>query len=478
MARRIVVAGLGPAGADLLNRLTLDAVDAAVHVRLRTGVHPAAAAVRGETYDHLYESLGSFEEVYEAIVADLIELSATGEVVYLVPGAPTVAERTVELLVAAHDRGAVEVALLPALSFLDLAWSRLRIDPVEMGVTIADAHLFDPVKTGGGSILIGQCHDAATMSDVKLAYDDPEPARATILHHLGLEDELIVEVDWADIDRTVDPDHLTSLFIADAPVVGIGPALERFDSLVRRLRADCPWDKEQDHVSLVPHLIEEAYEVVEVIDAAAMAGGPSEIESDLLCEELGDLLFQVFLHSVIASERFDFDMVDVANGIHDKLYARHPHVFGDVEVENLDELAERWETGKRAEKGRQGTLDGLPALPSLPLASKVVRKVRRAGFAWDDISGAWSKVEEELGELREATETEDASHQLRELGDVLLAVVGLANDLGLDPDAALRHAVDRFRVRFESLEAHFESQQVSLADASLSDKLAVWRSVR
>ncbi|MCB0991023.1 MAG: nucleoside triphosphate pyrophosphohydrolase [Acidimicrobiales bacterium] len=471
MSTSIVVAGLGPADASLLNQLTLAAVASADHVRLRTSVHPAADVFDAPSYDHLYDTLDSFEEVYAGIVEDLVALSSTGSVVYLVPGAPTVAERTVEMLAARDD---VDVQILPALSFLDLAWARLGIDPVERGVRLADAHDFDPTVSGPGALLIAQCHDAATLSDVKLAYEVAEPAEAVLLHHLGLADEQIIRVPWADIDKTVPADHLTSLFVPDAPRVGPGAAVERLDRLVRRLRTDCPWDRQQDHVSLVSHLIEETYEVVEVIDAAARGGGSDFVDAQLLREELGDLLFQVVLHSVIAEERLDFSLSEVADAIHDKLYHRHPHVFGDVQVDGLHELSLRWEQIKAVEKGREGVLDGLPALPSLPLASKVVRKVRKVGFAWSDDEGAWQKLAEEIGELRSA----EPQTRLAELGDVLFAVVALAAQLDLDPDAALRQAVARFKTRFEAVEAHFAGLETPLSEASESDLLAAWRSVR
>lgn len=471
MNTSIVVAGLGPADASLINQLTLAAVAAADHVRLRTRVHPAAEAFEAPSYDHLYDTLDSFEEVYSGIVEDLVELSSTGSVAYLVPGAPTVAERTVELLSARDD---VDIEILPALSFLDLAWARLGIDPVERGVRLADAHDFDPLVSGPGALLIAQCHDAATLSDVKLAYEVAEPAEAILLHHLGLADEQIIRVPWSDIDKTVNADHLTSLFVPNAPRVGSGAAMERLDQLVHRLRAECPWDRQQDHVSLVSHLIEETYEVVEVIDAAARNGGSDAVDSLLLCEELGDLLFQVVLHSVIAEERLDFSLPEVADSIHDKLYHRHPHVFGDVQVDGLHDLSLRWEQIKAAEKGRERVLDGLPALPSLPLAAKVVRKVRRVGFAWSDAEGAWQKLAEEIGELR----TAEPQMRLAELGDVLFAVVSLAGELDLDPDAALRQAVARFKARFEALEDHFAALGTPVAEASQDELLAAWRSVR
>jgi tetrapyrrole methylase family protein / MazG family protein len=428
---RIVVCGLGPAGPDMVTAGTRDAVARIPHRFLRTARHPSAAVV-GEvpTFDHLYDGAESIDAVYTGIADALVAAAAEhGEVLYAVPGSPAVAERTVDLL-RADERVAVEV--LAALSFVDLAWPRLGIDPVERGVRLVDGHRFEIEAAGErGPLLVAQCDDRQVLSDVKLVLGEAgdDGLTVTVLQRLGLPDEHIVEVPWHELDRVVRPDHLTSLYVPRlaAPLAGEAAALAE---VVRRLRAECPWDREQTHHSLRHHLLEEAYEVLEALDHLDVEAGEG---FDALEEELGDLLFQVFLHATLATEEGRFTLVDVIRGISDKLIGRHPHVFGDVTVEGADEVAERWERLKQAEKGRSSVMDGIPAtLPALAYALKVQRKAASQGVDW-----------------RTLIEGDDA---LGELGRRLLDVVDDARRAGDDPETELRIAAEVVRDRFRRFE--------------------------
>ncbi len=211
----VTVVGLGPAGPEFLAHNAVSLLSSP-HGYVRTARHPAAASFGPRrSFDHLYESGATFEEVYAAIVEELIAAAtavAPEPVVYAVPGSPLVAERTVELL-RADER--VDVTVLPALSFLDLAWAALGIDPVVEGVRLVDASAVGAVALEPGPLLVAQCWSRLVLSDVKLALDDATtaPPRPVILHHLGLPDEIVVPVDWWELDRTIEPDHLTSLYI-------------------------------------------------------------------------------------------------------------------------------------------------------------------------------------------------------------------------------------------------------------------------
>ncbi len=262
---RIVVVGLGPGGHDHVTAETRTSIERASHRYLRTSVHPSADLVPDAiTFDHLYDSADTFDDVY-AEIADTLAAAALehGEILYAVPGSPLVLERTVRLL---QQRDDVDCDLRPAMSFLDVAWARLGIDPVEAGVRLVDGHEFATAAAGErGPLLVAHTHANWVLSDIKLAVDEAtgdEPV--TILHALGTPDERIVDTTWADVDRTIDADHLTSLWI---PHLGapVGAAYVRFHELTRTLREQCPWDIEQTHQSLVPHLLEEAYEVVDAI---------------------------------------------------------------------------------------------------------------------------------------------------------------------------------------------------------------------
>jgi tetrapyrrole methylase family protein/MazG family protein len=432
---RIVVCGLGPAGPDLVTAATRDAVARIPHRFLRTARHPAAGVV-GEvpTFDHLYDEGESIDAVYAAIVEALVAAAAErGEVLYAVPGSPAVAERTVELLLA-DDRVAVD--MLPALSFADLAWVRLGIDPVERGVRLVDGHRFDIEAAGErGPLLVAQCDDRHVLSDVKLVVGDAtgdaggDEVAVTVLQRLGLPDEHIVELPWPELDRAIRPDHLTSLYVPHL-ATPLASETAGFAEVVRRLRAECPWDRQQTHQSLRHHLLEEAYEVLEALDHLDVEAGEG---FEALEEELGDLLFQVFLHATLATEEGRFTLDDVVRGISGKLVGRHPHVFGDATVDSADEVAERWERLKKAEKGRASVMDGIPGtLPALAYALKVQRKAASQGVDW-----------------RTLIEGDDAPAVL---GRRLLDIVDDARAAGEDPETELRVAAEVVRDRFRRLE--------------------------
>ncbi|HET7489765.1 MAG TPA: nucleoside triphosphate pyrophosphohydrolase [Acidimicrobiales bacterium] len=461
MTGRVVAAGLGPAGPDLLTAATVAAIGRIPARYLRTTRHPAAAAVPGaHSFDALYDRADTLEEVYAGIVDALAEAAAAeGEVLYLVPGSPAVAERTVELL-RADGRVALEV--LPAVSFADLAWDRLGVDPLAAGVRLVDGRRFAEEAAGErGPLLVAQCDSALVLSEVKLAVDDPPPA-VTVLQRLGLPDEVVREVAWDDLDREVEPDHLTSLWI---PVLAapVGRELLRFEELVRTLRRRCPWDREQTHATLARHLLEEAYETVEAIEGLDGTAGMEHLE-----EELGDLLFQVYFHATLAAEEGCFTLADVARGIHDKLVHRHPHVFGQVQADTAAQVVANWDRIKTAEKGRESVMDGIPtALPSLLHAAKVQRRAASVGFDWSSVDGAYPKVAEELEELR-AEPSED------ELGDLLFAVVNVARHLGHDPETALRGASAKFARRFRAVEAMARDRDLDLHALDLAGLDALW----
>jgi tetrapyrrole methylase family protein/MazG family protein len=451
---RVVVVGLGPAGPDLLTAGTRATIERIPKRFLRTARHPAALAVPGAlTFDDVYERSDTLDEVYTRIVDTLC--SQKGEVLYAVPGSPLVAERTVELLLA---DGRAEVWLLPAMSFLELAWARLGADPVSAGVRLVDGHRFAVEAAGErGPLLVAQVDNKQVLSAIKLAFDHSPPERAVVLHHLGLPDERVAEVAWDELDRVVEPDHLTSLWLPEvnAPVTR---ELARFAELVRTLREQCPWDREQTHESLSRHVLEEAYELVE-----AIAGGdPTHLE-----EELGDVLFQVVFHATLAAEDGEFTLADVATTVHDKLVRRHPHVFGEVDADTAGQVSENWEAIKRAEKGRSGLLDGIPeGLPALLHAAKVQRKAASIGFDWESVVQVWPKMVEEMRELRDAPSTD-------EMGDLLFTVVNLARHLGLDPESALRAATAKFTGRLTVVDELVTSRGLDLhtLDAPALDTL-------
>jgi tetrapyrrole methylase family protein/MazG family protein len=465
---RVVVVGLGPAGADLVVPAARAALASATRRFVRTTRHPAVAdlareGLTFESFDDVYDAAGDLDEVYAEIVTRLVAAARAGvEVAYAVPGSPAVAERTV---VALRDAG-VGLAVVPGVSFADLAWARLGVDPLHGG-RLVDAHAFDVEAAGcSGPVLVAQCDRPDVLSGVKLALLEqlPPDHPVTVLQRLGLADEAVVTVALADLDRSVVPDHLTSVFVDTGGAVVAGE-LARLHALARRLRAPggCPWDAAQTHHSLRRHLLEEAYEAAHALDALP-ADAPNRADPVApdayghVAEELGDLLFQVVIHSVLAEEAGGFTLADVARGIHDKLVVRHPHVFGDVRVRDADEVVTNWEQIKKAERGDRSLVEGAAdGLPGVLAAQKLWRKAESIGLD--------PHPEARLAVDRVAAALAGPEGDERALGDALGALVALARVRGVDAEAALAGWARRFTRRFAAMEAQAAADGVDLAGA-------------
>jgi len=321
------------------------------------------------------------------------------------------------------------------------------------------------------------------LSDVKLSHESAngnEPV--VLLHHLGLPDQRVEHTTWQELDRVLPADHLTTLYIAQLaePVSG---ELARLHQLARTLREQCPWDREQTHDSLIKHLIEETYEVVDAIEALD-ANDPATDEAFI--EELGDLLYQVEFHATIAEQQGRFSMADVARSIHDKLVRRHPHVFGDVVANSANDVVQTWDEVKRAEKksadgvSSASTFTGVAKSgPSLQYATKIQKRAADVGFDWPNANGAFEKIVEESAEIRQAVALNSDPETVRmELGDLLFSVVNLSRHLGHDAEQALRGASDKFRHRFEQVEQLALSRGIDLANAPLEQLDALWDEVK
>ena len=246
-------------------------------------------------------------------------------------------------------------------------------------------------------------------------------------------------------------------------------SFETFKKIIARLRAPdgCPWDRRQTHGSLKPYLIEEAYEVVQALDRG---------DHQKLCEELGDLLLQIGLHSQIAAEAGEFEMADVIRGINEKLIRRHPHVFGNLKLAEADEVPFLWEELKKKE-GKEGSiLDSVPQeTPALARSQLLQERAARVGFDWQKVEGVLDKVVEELQELKEA---DSPLQKVREFGDLLFALANYARWIGLDLEAALRSANERFYRRFTRMEELCQERGLSMEKLSLEELDALWEEAK
>lgn len=248
--------------------------------------------------------------------------------------------------------------------------------------------------------------------------------------------------------------------------------LRRMMELLRS-KDGCPWDREQDHHSIRSNLLEEAYEAVDAIDR----GNDTD-----LCEELGDVLLQVVFHSRIAEEEGQFSLDEVADGICKKLILRHPHVFGELTVDNSAEVLDNWDRIKRAEKHQKtalSTLDSVPkAFPALMRAQKVGKRAAGAGFDWDTADGAFAKIVEETDELRAAIASGEREDMTEELGDLLFSIVNVARFLKIDAEEALQSATNKFISRFGRVERLAAEQGMDMETAGMDALDSLWNAVK
>jgi len=491
--RAIIVVGLGPGDSRHLTLEAQGVLRRARRVYLRTRHHPVVAHLPPHleihSFDEVYDQADSFAEVYSTIAQRLLELAASGDnapVIYAVPGHPLVAEESVRRLLSLASEQGVRVRIVDGLSFLEPVFTLLELDPLQRGLQVLDATdlavFVEAANKGLPSrrpfdatvpILVAQLYSSLMASDVKLALlrAYPPEHEVTLVQSAGVPGK---QASWSlpvsDLDRQPNIDHLTCLYVPPLPPEEDLHSFKTLKYIVARLRAPggCPWDREQTHESLRPHLIEEAYETLDALDAGDTAR---------LAEEMGDLLLQLMLHAQLASEEGVFDVEDVLAEISAKLIRRHPHVFGTRAVKDASEVLRNWEQIKRTEKhAPQSLIGSVPKhLPALAYAQAVGRKVARVGFDWPDQQGVLDKIAEEVSELSRAQDTSEKRH---ELGDLLLSIVNLARWLGIDAEEALREANRRFAARFQRVEALAAERHLDLGSLTPPELDALWEEAK
>ena len=342
---------------------------------------------------------------------------------------------------------------------------------IERGL-VADASLFVRGSTEEIERFVRRLDGAAAHGDLGIGVlgnplsDFPGlPPLLRALERAGIKTEIVPGMPRATLSASI-----------TMPLVPLPPASAHhsWDDLVEimaRLRMGCPWDREQTHRTLVPYLIEETYEVVEAIEGADL---------DALCEELGDLLLQIVFHAQLATETGKFSVADVVDALSNKMVRRHPHVFGDAVIEDVDAQWKNWEKLKALEstgQKRKSRLDGIPRhLGALQRGQRMQEKASRVGFDWPNVYGILDKLTEELHELAEARrEKQDDPHVREELGDVFFTLVNLSRALGIDAETAMREANEKFYKRFHFMEERAAADGKSLSDLSLDELEELWQ---
>ncbi|MBI4732575.1 MAG: nucleoside triphosphate pyrophosphohydrolase [Chloroflexi bacterium] len=476
----ITLLGLGPGDPAQLTREAWEVLSLADEIYLRTRQHPTVPglppALKVHSFDHLYENGESFEDVYAAIVEKVLELGQRPQgVVYAVPGDPFVAEATGPEIARRARAIGLPLKIVNGISFLEPVFAALDVDPYPRlslvdAIELSQAHVaaFPPDVP----VLIAQIYSQIVAAEVKMTlntvYPDEHPVR--LVHAAGTKDEVVEEIPLYEMDRSKHTGLLTALYL---PPLAEGTSFEAFQEIVAHLRAPdgCPWDKEQTHQSLRPHLMEEAYESLAALDS----GDPAK-----MAEEFGDLLLQIVLNAQIASEAGDFNMADVLKGIYDKIIRRHPHVFGDVQLDGVQGVLKNWEKLKaeeRKEEGEEkGLLDGVPlALPALTQAQEYQDRAARVGFDWPEIEGVLEKIAEEIREVREVTNQEELT---AELGDLFFALVNLARWKNVDAEAALRETNMRFKKRFAYVEKGAQALGRKLSEMTIDEMETLWQEAK
>ncbi|MBN6889740.1 tetrapyrrole methylase family protein / MazG family protein [Cytobacillus horneckiae] len=478
---KISIIGLGAGDFEQLPMGVYKQLKSSDHLYLRTKEHPVIAELESDglvyqSFDHIYEAHDQFDAVYEEICSFLLQEASKYNLVYAVPGHPLVAEKTVQLLIERAEEAGIELEINGGQSFLDSMFQALKIDPVEGFQLLDGTSLNKDELSLKQHMIIGQVYDSFVASEVKLSLMDllPFDYKVWIVTAAGSKEEELREVPLFELDHHMRLNNLTSVYVP--PVLDealLNKSFNKLREIIAVLRGPngCPWDKKQTHESLKKYLIEEAYELIEAID---------EDDIDHIIEELGDVLLQVLLHAQIGEDEGFFSIEDIIQGLSEKMIRRHPHVFGEVEAENVDEVLQNWQSIKAEEKGEKpaSLLDGIPAsYPQLLKAEALQKKAAKVGFDWEEVSSIWDKVREEIKEFEIETENNN-ENMISEFGDILFAFVNIARYYQINPEEALNRTNKKFYHRFLYIEEKVRESGKDISSFSVDQLDAFWNEAK
>jgi len=481
--KKIYIIGLGPGNIESLTLAGVRQMKKGYKNFLRTENHPTVEYLKAEnipyeSFDSIYNKGENFEEVYSEIVEFLIEeVNKQGTINYIVPGNPMVAENTVKDLVN-RDFTDIEVEIISGISFIEPILELVKKDPVS-GLQIVDGiGLSEKDLNLNMDTIVTQVYSRLILSDIKLVLAEiyGDEYKIYFIQNAGMDSECVKYIPIYELDRGLEPNLLTSLYIPKMEDF-IARDFYNFNDILKimeilRSEKGCPWDKKQTHKSLREFMVEEAYEAVDAID---------EGDIDNLVEELGDVLLQVVFHSAIGKEEGTFSIYEVLSILGKKLIYRHPQVFSNKKLEKADDIVYNWDVLKYESRDldtHTAKLRDIKGLPSLLTSYKVQKKAADFGFDWDNIDGSMDKIEEEYKEVKEAIALKDINDIEGEIGDLIFSIVNLSRFLGINPEIALNRTINKFITRIAHMEKMTLEVNKDLKDLSLDELDRLWNQVK
>jgi len=480
---KIYIVGLGPGNIDSLTQGAIKRINSGEKNFLRTKEHPTTKyfdhnGIEYSTFDSIYEEKDEFSQVYQSIVDELLDHMKKNECInYYVPGNPMVAEKTVSILIKVLLKEEYEI--VTGLSFIEPILELVGVDPIE-GLKLVDAIGLKSTDLDiNTNMILTQTYNKRVVSEAKLIMSEiyGDDYMVYLIHGAGLENEVLEHLPISQLDWSEEIGVLSSIFIPK--VDKKQHKIYDYNDLInitKRLRGEdgCPWDREQDHISIRQSLIEEAYELVEAID---------EDDEDHIAEEVGDLLFQCVFHTEIAYENGEFNPIQVTTSLVNKLITRHPHVFLEKNVDNSTEVLYNWNKIKYENRNitsLREKFDNIPKLPALMRSYKVQEKAAEIGFDWDTLEGPSNKVLEEYNEILEAVDSYELNDTRieEEVGDLIFAVVNLSRFLNVNPEVALSKTIGKFTKRLEKMEYKAQQMGIVLEGMNLEKLDILWDEVK